>query len=103
MNVVLTGYIKVPLDELENVKKHLNTHIKTTKDEQGCIAFSVKQREENSSIFDVYEEFKDSNSFIAHQERVKNSVWGEVTINVERVYQIEGLERTIKYKSANGE
>ena len=93
MKVVLTGYIRVPLDELEIIKKHLNTHIKTTKNEQGCIAFSIEQRKENSCIFDVYEEFKDSNSFIAHQERVKNSVWGEVTKNVERVYQIEGLEQ----------
>ena len=40
MKVVLTGYIKVPLDDLEDVKKHLDDHIKATRDEKGCIKFS---------------------------------------------------------------
>ena len=92
MKVIPTGYIKVPLVELENVEKHLDSHIKTTRDEPGCIEFNVEQREENPCIFDVYEEFEDSNSFIAHQERIKNSLWAEVTKNVERVYRIEGLK-----------
>ena len=92
MKVVLTGYIKVPLSELENVKQHLNAHIASTRDEPGCIEFDVEQREENPCIFDVYEEFEDNNSFIAHQERIKNSLWAEVTKNVERVYRIDGLK-----------
>ena len=92
IKVVLTGYIKVPVSELESVKQHLNSHVASTRDEPGCIEFDVEQREENPCIFDVYEEFEDSNSFIAHQERTKNSVWAEVTKNVERVYRIDGLK-----------
>ena len=95
MKVVLTGYIKVPLAELENVTKHLASHIETTRDEPGCIEFNVEQREENPCIFDVYEEFEDSNSFIAHQGKIKNSLWAEVTKNVERVYQIDGLKSAL--------
>ena len=93
MKVVLTGYIKVPLDDLEDLKKHLDDHIKTTRNEQGCITFRVNQRDRASCIFDVYEEFTDSHSFHTHQKRVKGSTWGKLTKNVERVYKIQGLEK----------
>ena len=92
MKVVLTGHIIVPLSELENVIQHLKSHIASIRDESGCIEFDVEQREENPCIFDVYEEFEDSNSFIAHQERTKNSLWAEVTKNVEKVYRVDGLK-----------
>ena len=93
MKVVLTGYIEVPLDGLEDLKKHLDDHIKTTRDEQGCITFRVNQRDQASCIFDVYEEFTDSRSFHTHQKRVKDSRWGKLTKNAERVYKIQGLKQ----------
>lgn len=90
--IVLKGFIEVPQDELEIIKQALDTHIQLTQKEPGCITFTVSQRSDEPSIFDVYEEFVDKDSFSAHQERVKNSHWGAVTKNVKRVYEISGLD-----------
>ncbi|WP_323133249.1 putative quinol monooxygenase [Marinomonas communis] len=60
----------------------------TTHEETGCITFSVIQSPDNLLRFDVYEEFADRESFDLHQQRVKSSHWGKVTVNVERHYEI---------------
>ncbi|SBS27248.1 Antibiotic biosynthesis monooxygenase [Marinomonas aquimarina] len=86
--IILQGYILVPAAELETVQSELRTHIQLTLAEQGCLAFSVTQSAVNPLRFDVYEEFVDQSAFDAHQQRVGNSNWGAVTVNVERHYQI---------------
>ncbi|MBJ7550891.1 hypothetical protein [Marinomonas ostreistagni] len=43
---------------------------------------------ENPLGFDVYEVFADKESFELHQQRVKASNWGKVTVNVERHYEL---------------
>jgi quinol monooxygenase YgiN len=43
---------------------------------------------ENPLGFDVYEEFADKESFELHQQRLKASHWGKVTVNVERYYEV---------------
>ena len=42
------------------------------------------------NVFNVFEKFKDSDAFDAHQARVKASDWGAITKNVERVYEKRG-------------
>ncbi|MCL1051778.1 antibiotic biosynthesis monooxygenase [Shewanella abyssi] len=86
--VILSGYILVEESELTIIKDALLTHIELTKNEPGCIVFEVSQDSDHSHRFNVYEEFIDDTSFKAHQSRVANSKWGEVTVNVERHYQI---------------
>ncbi len=92
--VTLSGHIIVPEDELEVVKKTLIEHIRLTREEDGCITFNVIQDSVNPNRFDVYEEFTDKVAFKFHQARVKFSHWGEVTTNVERHYEIEGIVET---------
>ena len=43
MAVVLEGYIKVPLQELETIKNNLDEHIQNTLNEHGCLEFTVEQ------------------------------------------------------------
>ncbi|CAH0525067.1 putative quinol monooxygenase [Vibrio hippocampi] len=86
--VTLTGFIIVPQDELNAVKRALPDHIKLTLQEPGCISFSVTVSPDNPCRYDVYEEFIDQSAFSAHQQRVKSSYWGQVTANVERHYTI---------------
>lgn len=86
--VILKGYIKVPESELFLVISALETHKILTLQEPGCLVFEVTQRKDSPHIFDVYEEFIDKPSFELHQQRVKSSSWGEVTVNVERHYQL---------------
>ena len=90
--IVLQGYIVVPEDDLETVKDELPTHIELTREETGCLIFEVSPDEEDPNRFNVYEEFSDKVAFEAHQLRVKNSRWGEITDNALRRYQISGLD-----------
>lgn len=82
--VILTGFILVPAEDLPAIKKELINHKQLTLQEEGCLIFDVVQCQSNPSRFNVYEEFVDKSAFEAHQERVKSSYWGEVTVNVER-------------------
>ncbi|EJB5285464.1 antibiotic biosynthesis monooxygenase [Vibrio vulnificus] len=86
--VTLKGFILVSESELELVKSELVNHKRLTLEESGCITFSVIQNAENALRFDVYEEFTDKVAFEQHQERVKASHWGKVTVNVERHYEV---------------
>ena len=84
--VIVKGFIAVPEAELALIIQELAVHKNLTQKEVGCLVFDVTQRAENPSHFDVYEEFIDNAAFNKHQERVKNSRWGEITGNVERHY-----------------
>lgn len=86
--VTLKGFILVPELDLELVKSELEHHKRLTLQETGCITFSVTENPENSYRFDVYEEFTDKVAFEQHQQRVKASHWGKVTVNVERHYEV---------------
>ena len=90
--VTLTGHIIVPDVDIATVKVALITHIELTRQEEGCITFNVTQDSDNGNRFDVYEEFTDNESFAKHQERVRNSEWGVITVNVERYYKITGMD-----------
>jgi len=86
--IILQGHIIVPEADLTIVKDALANHIKLTKAEPGCLVFNVTVNSLNPNKFDVYEEFCNQECFTHHQRRVKQSVWGQVTQNVERFYQI---------------
>jgi len=66
----------------------LPAHISNTRSEPGCLIFEVTQNPNEKNVFSVYEEFADKQSFALHQARVKASIWGQVTANVERHYKI---------------
>jgi autoinducer 2-degrading protein len=90
--VILKGYMLVPDIDLPAVRKELPNHIRLTLQEEGCLVFNVFPDEKNTSCFSVYEEFSDGQSFEAHQQRVRDSRWGQVTSNAERHYQIDHSE-----------
>ena len=86
--MTLEGLIRVPPERLDAVLAELGTHIRSTREEEGCIVFRVDQRSDESSVFDVYEEFVDRAAFEAHQARVKESSWGACTKDLVREYTI---------------
>ena len=86
--VTLKGFILVPASELEGVKQALVRHKQLTLEEPGCITFKVVENKKNPLRFDVFEEFTSQSAFEQHQQRVRDSDWGKVTVNVERHYQI---------------
>lgn len=88
--VTLEGHIIVPDEDMDNVEAELPNHISLTQQESGCLVFSVVQDSENKNRFNVYEEFKDRESFDNHQARAGDSKWAEITKNVQRHYEITG-------------
>ncbi|MDK9736951.1 antibiotic biosynthesis monooxygenase [Vibrio sp. D404a] len=86
--IVLSGHIKVPLDDLNEVLAALPIHYTLTHEEPGCLVFEVTQDQHDPQIFHVYEEFIDKQAFEQHQHRVKHSDWGNKTARVERHYQV---------------
>lgn len=86
--VQLEGYIVVPEADIGRVLMELPNHIRLTLAEKGCMAFAVTRRINEPNYFDVYEVFESEASFEAHQKRVQESAWGEVTKSVERNYSI---------------
>lgn len=70
------------------VKEALELHKQLTKEEQGCLVFNVDEDDKDPCIYHVYEEFSSQEAFDAHQLRVKQSHWGQVTKNVQRFYSV---------------
>lgn len=89
--IMLKGFIEVPPEEIDIIKKELNNHISNTRSEEGCITFNVDQNSNSCTIFNVYEEFVNREAFEIHQERVKNSYWGKITKNIKRSYDIKEI------------
>jgi quinol monooxygenase YgiN len=89
--IVLKGYIIVPDSDLAVVKAELPVHIELTRKEEGCLVFEVIQDEVENNKFHVYEEFVNEAAFTNHQQRVRSSKWGAITKNIERYYEITGL------------
>jgi len=90
--VILKGHIIVPDSDIAAVKVALINHIELTRQESGCLVFKVSQDTENLNKFNVYEEFTGQRSFSNHQDRVRESAWGAITLNVERHYEITDAE-----------
>lgn len=74
-------------DEVAAVLAHLPTHIALTKEEPGCVNFSV-ERAGTTNTWRVSEEFVDQAAFQAHQTRVAASEWGSRTAGIERRYSV---------------
>lgn len=89
--IILQGFIVVPDADLDAVKSALPQHCELTRQEPGCLAFEVTANNTNPNRFEVYEVFESKADFEAHQLRVKQSYWGQVTTEVRRHYQIEEL------------
>lgn len=90
-NVFLSGQLICrDQDEVAIVLEHLPLHIELTRAEEGCISFEV-QPVQGSLAWQVEERFRDADAFRSHQERVRQSEWGQVTAGIERRYTVDGL------------
>lgn len=86
--VYLDGYLEVPAHRIADVLAALPLHIALTRDEPGCIAFSVTQDAGMPTKFLVSETFADEAAFAAHQRRAGASDWAAVTAGMARHYTI---------------
>lgn len=90
--VILQGHIVVPAADIVAVLDELPNHIALTRAETGCLVFDVSRDKADPLRFNVYEEFDSPASFQLHQQRVKTSAWGAITLQVQRHYTVQGME-----------
>jgi len=86
--IIVQGYILVPATILSDIEQELPVHIKNTRQETGCLTFEVTQNINQTTRFEVYEEFENQQAFDLHQNRVNISRWGELAKDAERHYTI---------------
>ena len=89
--VILKEYVLVADSDLEAVKRELESHIRLTRQEDGCIVFDVSQDSENKNRFNVYEEFSSQEAFELHQQRAGSTEWGKVSSKLEKHYKTTNL------------
>ena len=77
-------------DEAARVREHVALHVQLTRDEPGCLSFTVVQTE-NPLVWQVDEEFVDAAAFHTHQTRAAASEWARETAGIARSYTTEGL------------
>ncbi len=88
--VRLTGrLICASAGEVEIVRAHLPEHIRLTRAEPGCLAFTVEQTPD-PLIWRVEERFQDKRAFSRHQSRTRASIWWTATAGIVRDYEIIG-------------
>jgi quinol monooxygenase YgiN len=87
--VTLTGWIAIPASEQDRLLPLLDEHVRLTRAEPGCLAFSVARSPGHPERFDVAERFRDRQAFDAHQRRAAASPWGAATRHFRRNYRIE--------------
>ncbi len=74
-------------DDLKIVKTYLPEHIRLSREEPGCLTFSVTQTA-NPLVWQLDETYVDQAAFEAHQTRNRASVWWQVSQNLVRNFQI---------------
>lgn len=92
MGVTLNGYLRcVDAAEAARVREALDTHIRLTRAEPGCISFEVTPTDD-PLVWAVAEAFTDREAFTAHQSRASTSDWAAATKGIARDYTIQGME-----------
>lgn len=86
--IQLDGHVDVPADRWDAVLEALKEHIALTRDEPGCIVFTVTPSEDVAHRLIVHEIFQSKEAFDAHQARAKTSRWAEISEGLPRDYTI---------------
>ncbi len=86
--VIIKGYVLIPEQDLQQVIEALPQHKELSLQETGCLVFDVEQDKNQPNRINVYEEYTDKEAFEFHRNRMKESEWGKVTVNIERHIQI---------------
>ncbi len=87
--VSLHGWISLPREELSRLRPLLDEHVRLTRAEPGCLAFSVMPDPGEPTRLDVAERFRDRAALDAHRARTAASAWGAATRHLVRHYRIE--------------
>ncbi len=92
MKVALTGHLRcADAVEAARVRAGLDTHLRLTRAEPGCLRFDVTPTDD-PLVWHVSELFTDRAAFEAHQARAGASNWAKLTAGIARDYKITEYE-----------
>ena len=86
--IIVTGHIIIPIEELDIVIAALEDHKRLTRAEPGGLILNIRPDKEDIGRYKVYEKFTSREAFDAHQVRIAGSDWAEISKNVERHYKL---------------
>jgi quinol monooxygenase YgiN len=75
--------------EAEIVRSHLPEHIRLSRDEPGCISFSVLPTSD-PLVWRLDESFTDMAAYEAHRSRTRASAWYKATAHLQRDFKVSG-------------
>lgn len=83
---IISGYVDVPKDDLEDFIRALPEHSRLTNAEAGCHYFRVTPDERIAGRFHVEERFDDEIAYDIHMRRTAQTEWADITRNIVRHY-----------------
>ncbi len=88
----VSGYLELPTglsrEERKTIMHALKEHIEETMLEPGCLKFDVRIAKDDTLKLLVNEIFEDNDAFLTHQKKAQSRVWGQLTADFRRVYDI---------------
>jgi len=93
--IALTGYLELTQQRKPRVLAALPRHIDLTRAEAGCLKFEIALDPDHPDRLRVDELFSSRAAFDAHQKRVAQSEWGELTEGLKRVYEIREIHASV--------
>ena len=75
MSVVVAGTFRIPPENLEAIRPHLETVIAATRREAGCLVYSYGIDVEDAGLIRVFEHWADQSCLDAHFKTAHMDAW----------------------------
>ena len=80
MNVVVAGTFRVPPENFDGLKPHLEAVIAATRKEDGCLVYSYGEDVEDPGLIRVFELWRDQAALDAHFKAAHMIAWQKVRV-----------------------
>lgn len=76
--IILAGSIRIPPENLERARPHLEAIVDGTRTEPGCIAYSFAHDVKNRGLVRIFEIFSNAEALAAHRASPHMAAWRAV-------------------------
>ena len=75
MNVIVAGTVRVPAENIERFRPHMEKMLAASRAEDGCIAYSYAVDVQDSGLIRVFEAWRDQAAIDAHFQAAHMVAW----------------------------
>ncbi len=76
--ILVTGHIRVPLENLESLRPHIRTLVEATRREDGCLLYAFAEDISEPGMIRIVERWRDWPSLEAHGKAPHIAAWSKV-------------------------